>query len=127
LAANQTHIVNLGTGGPGDCAKPALPEIRRGNRRDAIWHTRVTINIRYIYIGNIHATVEESWIAEASVESVSPPGVHGFKRRQRHPSDISKPEANADAGSESEETDEGRRPIMMSESAGIPAPAVARR
>ena len=112
LAAHQASLMHLGAGSPRDIAESSLPEIRRGNRRNTVGHTRVSIYVCDIYVGNIHATVEESGIAKTGIEPTAPPRIKGLKRRQRDPSDIPEPETYAYAWPESKETHQRGRPVM---------------
>src|SRR5579871_4491351 len=126
LAAHQTRLANLGTGSARNIVKATLPEIDRRDRGHGVPHPRVTVYVCYIYIRNTHAAIEVRRIAETGIETMAPPGIQRLKRRQRHPADIAKTEADSYAGTKAEERHQAGRPIMPPEAAGIPAPAVRR-
>src|ERR1035441_1596287 len=128
LSANRPCHAHLRSRYALDATEPPVAEILRADGRDAICHTRISINICDVYASNVNPTVE----AADAVETAAPPGMEGFERSQRHPSDTpvsksAKSDAKADAAAESEEPYPGRRPKMAhAECAGVPAPAEAR-
>src|SRR5579884_93601 len=78
------------------------------NGPDAAIHTRVPVHVAdvgYVYDVDVGDN-------RPAAETVSPPGMQGLERRQRHPADIAEAKAHAETGSgaESEKSDQGRRP-----------------
>src|ERR1035438_2957002 len=77
----------------------------------------------YIYVGNIHRTVE----AAVARVAASPPGVEDLERRQGTPAHVAKTEsATKPTTSKPEEAHQRGRPIVAGgDQTGVPAPAEA--
>ena len=81
LSANRPCHAHLRSRYALDATEPPVAEILRADGRDAICHTRISINICDVYASNVNPTVE----AADAVETAAPPGMEGFERSQRHP------------------------------------------
>src|ERR1039458_4419592 len=124
LSANRPCNAHLRSGYALDATELSVAEVLCTDRRNAVRTTRISIYICDVCARNVNASVE----AADAVEPAAPPGIEGFERSQRHPSDtpVPKSAAKAHPAAESEEPNQGRRPIgAHAESAGVPAPAVA--
>src|ERR1035437_5434788 len=87
LAADDARRAHLGAGGTHHMVEASALKIACRDRADAISVASISIYVVYIYIGNIHPTVE----AAARV-AASPPGVEDLERRQGTPAHVAKAE-----------------------------------
>src|ERR1017187_329162 len=125
LPANPSCHAHPRSGYALDAAEPPVAEVLRADGCNTIGHTRISISICDVYVGDVNPSVE----AAGAVEPAAPPRMEGLEWRQRHPSDIpeAKSDAKAHSPAESEEPYPGRRPkVAHAERAGVPAPAEAR-
>ena len=89
----------------GDVRHPlesSAPEIALGHTRNAISYTGISIYIPNIYVGNINVSVK---LISVVVIAPPPPPVERLVRRERHPSDMSKADADTSAPAIPEESD----------------------
>src|ERR1035437_4374330 len=122
LAADDSRSAHLGAGSAHHVVEASALEIAGRDRADAIPIASISIYVGYIYVSNIHRTVE----AAASV-ATSPPGVENLERRQGTPAHVAKTEPDTKpTTSKPEETDQRGRPIVArGDQTGVPAPADA--
>src|ERR1035441_10197823 len=83
LSANRPCNAHLRSGYALDATELSVAEVLCTDRRNAVRTTRISIYICDVCARNVNASVE----AADAVEPAATPGIEGFERSQRHPTD----------------------------------------
>ena len=89
---NNAHLPDLRARTMRHVMEPAALEIGLRDRRNAVSHTGVNVNICYVYVSNIHVSHD---IVGVPIVAAAPPRMERLIGRQRYPADVVESEPRA--------------------------------